>query len=298
MTTKQTAEYNAYTIFLILIAAEEAIAQTLPAFFRYCQTLKGWMTDVDGLKAAAQQSTTGVTADKNKDKMTLLELMLLLTSLVMPYADDTNNTILIDRIKAFPSAFGKIRQNDIGTFCQEILNKITPHSAALADYGVTKDLISEIQALIDSFSSKVPLTRSLIKESTVVTQNRDELFGKMFTLVNKKILESAKGFTRNGNGEFYKKITASLGVDATEPVTTTLRIKIKHTSGKHTAQKLSARIAGTDVHYTANDKGMITMKFEKGGRYDIELPLDGGDPHKVTTPLLIKGRSRTIVIEL
>jgi hypothetical protein len=298
MTAKQMVEYAAYTTFLLLIAAEDAIAKSLPAFFRYSQTLKGWMGEVDGHKAAAQQSTTGITEDKNKVKALLLEQMSLLTSLVIPFADDTNNTILLNRIKAFPTAFARTRQHEIATLCQDVIDKITPYLADLADYGVTEDQIPEIQDLINDFDGKVPTTRSLIKESTVNTGNRDELFDKMSDLVLNKILFSAKGFNRNKNGVFYKKVVAALTVDTTQAATTTLRIKFKYTTGKHASMRLAARVAGSDVHHTANEKNIITMKFDKGGLYDIEIPVEGGEPIKRTGILLVKGRSKTITIEL
>jgi hypothetical protein len=297
MTAKQTAEYAAYTTFLILISAEEAIAKSIPAFFNYCQTLRGWMGEVDAYKATAQQSTTGITEDKNKVKAALLEQMTLLTTLVQPFAADTNNTILLKRVKAFPTAFGRTRQHEIANLCQDVLDKIAPFLADLANYGVTQDLIQENQDLIDSFGGKAPTTRSLIKNNTVNTQNRDELFDKMLDLVNNKMRLSANGFKRN-NIAFYKRIIAALGVDTTQPVVTTLKIKFIHTTGKHAAQQLMARIAGSDVHHKANEKGIITMKFEKGGLHDIEIPIEGGDPIKRTGVLLTKGRSKTITIEL
>jgi hypothetical protein len=297
MTAPQTAQSAAYTAFLLLITQSEAIARKNPAFFRYTEMLRASMARVQIVNAASMQTTVGTTEDKAKSKTQLYDDMTILTNLVLPFADDNNHTVLFERVNNFATVFGRTKQAEIATLCRDIVTKVTPHLKELADYTVTPEMLQDINNLIDAYDGKVPKTRSQTKERGVNTKERDALFVKMDTLMRDKILKAAAGFKKT-DLDFYSRIIATTTVDETQTPPTVLRIHFKDAKGKRVKHANTARVDGSETVHTQNDKGDIIIKFDKGGRKDILIPVEGGEPMLFKGLLLKKGKTKTLRVTI
>lgn len=297
MTTPQIAQSAAYTAFLLLITEAEATARKIPIFFKYTETLRDLMGKAQVANAASLQKTNGTTADKGKVKAQLLDDMTLLTNLVLPYADDANETVLLERVKNFSTTFGRTKQAEIATLCRDIVGKVKDHLTALSDYGVTAEMLTNLEHLIDVFDGKVPETLSQSKERGVNTQLRDALFVKMNALMMNKILKTATGF-KQSDPDFYSRIVATTTVAETQTPPTVLRIRFVDASGKPAKHTLRASIMGFEAEHTPNEKGDIVMKFPKGGRQDIHIPIEGGAPIVFKGLMLRKGKTKTLRVTL
>lgn len=297
MTTPQIAQSAAYTAFLLLITEAEATARKIPIFFKYTETLRDLMGKAQVANAASLQKTNGTTADKGKVKAQVLDDMTLLTNLVLPYADDANETVLLERVKNFPTIFGRTKQAEIATLCRDIVGKVKGHLTALSDYGVTAEMLTNLDNLIDVFDGKVPETLSQSKERGVNTQLRDALFVKMNALMMNKILKTATGF-KQSDPDFYSRIVATTTVAETQTPPTVLRIHFVDASGKPAKHTLRAGIMGSDAEHAPNEKGDIVMKFPKGGRQDIHIPIEGGAPIVFKGLMLRKGKTKTLRVTL
>jgi hypothetical protein len=297
MTANQQAEKDAYVNFFSVVNTHNDIARSVPMFFKYSETLRTLFTEALVEDEASKHKTNATTEDKLKTKGLLFTNMELLTRLTLPYALDTDDTILKDRVDKFKTVFGATAQGDIATLCKDILKKMHPHLAALVVYGITTEQVEEAQGLIDAYEGKVPETRAQTKERVGHTEKRDALFAKMFALVQDRILNSVEAFKKD-NADFYTRITNALAIAQTQTKPTILRIKFKNTSGKRFAQALTARIVGNEAVHTANDKGEIVMKFDKGGYHDIEIPLEGGESIKLPRLRTVKGKTKTVTVEI
>jgi hypothetical protein len=297
MTTPQIAQSAAYTAFLLLTTEAEATTRKIPIFFKYTETLRDLMSKAQVANAASLQKTNGTTADKAKVKTQLLDDMTLLTDLVLPYADDANETVLSERVKNFSTIFGRTKQAEIATLCRDIVGKVRGHLTALSDYGVTAEMLTNLEHLIDVFDGKVPETLSQSKERGVNTQLRDALFVKMNALMMNKILKTATGF-KQSDPDFYSRIVATTTVAETQTPPTVLRIRFVDASGKPAKHTLRASIMGSDAEHTPNEKGDIVMKFAKGGRQDIHIPIEGGAPIVFKGLMLRKGKTKTLRVTL
>lgn len=297
MTANQQAEKDAYVNFFSVIDTHNAIARSVPMFFKYSETLRTWFTEALVEDAASKHKTNATTEDKLKTKGALFTTMELLTRLTLPYALDTDDTILKDRVDKFKTTFNNTPQGDIAAFCKDILKKMQPHSAALIEYGITTDQVEEAQALIDTYEGKVPETRAQTKERVGHTEKRAALFAKMLDLVGNRILNSLEAFKKD-NADFYTRITNALAIAQTQTKPTILRIKLKNTSGRRFAHTFRTLIAGNEAVYTANEKGDIVMRLNKGGLHDIEIPMEGGEPIKLPKLRIVKGKTKTVTVEI
>ena len=297
MTAKQSAASVANTSFFLLIAENDALARTVPAFYRHIESAKGLLKAGKSADALAKQSTKEITVDKLATQKQLSVKMTNLTKLTWSFADDTQNESLAKQLKAFPKAFVNTRQHEIVTLCQDVLDKIKPHLKGLRDYAVTEDMTQEAQGLIDSFEVKVPATRSKAKEKKVGTSDRDEAFGKMSVVTTQKILTLAVAF-KESSPTFYKKIVATLTPDATVLPPTQLKVLFKNASGKHALAATTVRTSHHETPQTPNEKGVVTLKFPKGGRYDVWMPIAGGEPILYKDVLVRKNKTTRLVIEI
>ncbi len=297
MTANQQAEKDAYVNFFSVIDTYDGIARSVPMFYKYSETLRTLYAEALVENEASQHKTNATTEDKLKTKGLLFTNMELLTRLTLPYAMDTDDTILKNRVDKFKTVFGATPQGDIGTLCKDILKKMQPHLTALIDYGVTPGKVQETQGLIDTYEGKVPETRAQTKERVGHTEKRDALFGKMLALVQDRILNSVEAF-RTDNADFYTRITKALAIAQTQSKPTLLRIKSGNKSGQRLAQALTAHLGGSEAVYIANDKGDIVIKFDKGGYHDIEIPLGDGESIKLSRIRIVKGKTKTVTVNI
>ena len=297
MTAVQSAQYTALTSFLIVVADNDALTQLIPAFYRQTQSLRSLMAQTKTAEAQSKENTTGLTQDKLAVKAQLFDSMNKLATLASAYAAETNNVILANRVKKFAAAFGDVRQNDIAALCQDVLDKTQLHLVGLADYGVTSETFSTCQTLIDTYEEKVPAARSQTKWKKVNTQARADLFEQMMDLMNNRILKTAVAF-QTTHPAFYNQLIAAATVATPSVSHTQVKIKIDNTSNKHTANMLMVRLANSDVHHKANEKGEITIRLSKSGRQDIEVFPEGGDPILVQGIVAKKGKTTRITLSI
>jgi hypothetical protein len=300
MTAKQSAQYDAYTAFLVFIDANISTAQTVPAFYRTTQLLKTLLVQAKAANTIAKQNTTGITKDKNQSKDKLYDKMSFLTDIVSAFASEKNDNVLSQRVKNFASTFGSTKQNAIGDLCRDIVDKIKPYLPQLAECAITQADLDDITDLINTFDSKVPNTRSKLKTKKVGTSERDEMFDEMEDLMDNKILKFGKAFQKD-NLTFYNQIKAHSEAVETLTKPTLIKLIVKNTTDTRNilgTPPLTARIEGSDTHHTANDKGIILVKAPKGGLYNIEIPMEGSNPVKLENLKAKKGRTVSVKVDV
>ncbi len=295
MTAPQSAQYTANNAFLLLVDTNEATARKVPVFFKHTQTLRLNMARAKAEDTASQKDTKGMTKDKNQIKSDLLERMTDLTDMVSGFASEKKDNVLANRVNNFHNVFARTRQNNIATLCRGILDDVAPFVPDLVDYTITAETLQDLYDLIDVYDGKVPETRTKVKEKTVNTTNRDDIFDLMTDLMENKILKVAVGFKKN-DLDFYNKLIAAAAVDATTTKPALIKVVLKNETGTRDLKTMMARSLDNDKHLTANTKGVITFKFAKGGLKDIEVPIEGGEPIKLTGIMTKNGKTKRIVV--
>ncbi len=297
MTAPQSAQYTANKAFLLLVDTNEATAQKVPVFFKHTQTLRLNMARAKAEDTASQKDTKGLTKDKNQIKSELLGLMTDLTDMVSAFASEKNNNVLANHVNNFTTVFARTRQNDIATLCRGILDAVKPFLPDLVDYTITAEMLQDMYDLIDVYEGKVPETRTKVKEKTVNTTNRDDIFDLMTDLMDNKILKVAVGFKKI-DLDFYNKLIAAAASDASTTKPALIKVVLKNETGTRDLKTMMARSMDSDKHLTPNKKGVITFKFAKGGLKDIEVPVEGGESIKLTGILTKNGQTKRIVVSV
>ena len=293
MTAPQAAQVTANNSFLLLITNNDTLSRSVPIFFKYTQTLRAYMAEAKTADAASKESTTGMTLDKVQIKTSIYEQTVILTTIVSAFADDSNNSTLSERVKNFPSVFKKTRQNDLSALCKDILDKVRPFLPELKDYNITAEMLQEIQDLIDLYDDKVPETRTKVKEKSAILIDRNIVFDLMTDLMTNKILKVAVAFKKD-NLTFYNKLVAAAGIDGN--ALTQIVIVLKNETGTRDLQAMKARSLDSKTHLTPNAKGEIAFTFAKGGLKNIEVPIEGGEPIKLSNIKALKGKTKRIIV--
>lgn len=125
---------------------------------------------------------TGVASEKAIKRAAMSEKALYIANRLESYARVSENTELLSSIHFTATDMDKARDTNIVGICDLVLSKANTYSAELADYDVSAEMITDLEAAITSYTSvitKPQTTRALLKNATQniakYTKEADEL---------------------------------------------------------------------------------------------------------------------------
>ena len=297
MTAKQSVQLKAYNSLVILTDNNEATAKTVLPYFNNVQVLKGLLAQAKLADAQSKQDTKGITETKQQIKAELREEMNTFADIISGFAADTNNLALGRYVDNFRSTFSQTREQEISILCEDVLTQARVYLPELTTYTVTEATCQYLQHLIDAYDGKVPQTRNKQTEKTLGTQNRADVFDKITSLVEDKLLKIAAAFKKD-NLDFYNQITATTTVAKTATSPTQVKVKFQPISGKHSPYGMIAQAEGSDTPQSSNHRGEVLLKFARGGFKNIEIPLIGQETIKFPNVRVRRGKTTVITVPI
>jgi hypothetical protein len=151
-----------------------------------------------------QQGTdkTGITKDKEVVKENLVELAATTASGIRSYAADVNNRELEETVKLSQSKLDSLAEVKLINTCEVIHTQGTKNVAALAEYGVTAAVLTELKTLTDKYKAMQPNTRLAINTGSLAT-------GRLRTLITatgnllKRQLDTKMPQYKKSHSDFY-----------------------------------------------------------------------------------------------
>lgn len=131
--------------------------------------------------------TTGITTDKTAKRNSMTEKTLFMINRLQSYANVVNNPELLESIKYTASDLKKSRDTDVIGICNTVVAKANANAAAIATYGVTAAMITELQAAITAYSATLAKPKAAKSQTKTATENLSKLFKEADELLVKRL---------------------------------------------------------------------------------------------------------------
>ena len=220
--------------------------------------------------------TTGITTDKTAKRNSMTEKTLFMINRLQSYANVVNNPELLESIKYTASDLKKSRDTDVIGICNTVLAKANANAAAIATYGVTAAMITELQAAITAYSATLAKPKAAKSQTKTATENLTKLFKEADELLVKRLDLDIELF-KTSKPEFYSQYkTARIIIPTGGGATSVLGSVNLAGSGeplKGVSFTFVAETNGMMKAATANDTAKpIVKKSADKGKFRATLP--------------------------
>ena len=160
-------------------------------------------------KAAQEQDAAQVFIGESKAQLKRLiaEKMDILDDTVESYAADTENAELLSAVSNSMSDYYKLPNEVFETKVKNVIETMEAHIEAMADYGMTQQMIEDVKLQFNEFEEKSGKPSTYRIASRIATQDLEGLF-KDATTVTEKLDKVMKRFKRS-NASFYNGYLAA-----------------------------------------------------------------------------------------
>jgi hypothetical protein len=272
MNAQQEAKLQMYRAVENYCDANAAIIGTNAAFMAAFGDFKAKIAAIIITAQADDVPITGITADKNALKQALCGQAADLASIINAYAATVGNNTLRQQVDFSASALLKTREDLLAPRCQNIHDAGTANLAALADYGVTNQMLTALQTAIDAYAAATPKSRTAINERKTTTANLAAQFKETDGLLETRMDKIVVAFKTN-DPDFVRTYEAARRL--VKPPTTTTQLK-----GIVTDQADGKPIKGASITAAPDEPDItnppITVTTDADGAYLIK-PIIVGD---------------------
>ncbi|RIJ45332.1 hypothetical protein D1614_23370 [Maribellus luteus] len=121
-------------------------------------------------------NSKAVTADKALVLNNLIEKALIPSGILQAYAAITGDTKLLGKVKLTKTDVDRARETDVEALIAPVINEARNQLANLADYGLTEDMIVELETSLDDFKALIGQPRTVRNQAFAAMTLLDELF--------------------------------------------------------------------------------------------------------------------------
>ena len=131
--------------------------------------------------------TTGITTDKTTKRNSMTDKALFMINRMQSYANVVTNPELLENIKYSSSDLKKKRDSDVIGICNIVTAKANANVTALATYGVTAAMITELQAAITAYMAVLAKPKVAKSQTKTATENLAKLFKEADDILNQRL---------------------------------------------------------------------------------------------------------------
>ena len=131
--------------------------------------------------------TTGITTDKTTKRTSMTDKALFIINRMQSYANVVTNPELLENIKYSASDLKKKRDSDVIGICNIVTAKANANVTALATYGVTAAMITELQAAITAYMAVLAKPKVAKSQTKTATENLAKLFKEADDILNQRL---------------------------------------------------------------------------------------------------------------
>lgn len=156
--------------------------------------IKDKSQEIDGLES--------VTELKDKLKGMVVIKISGLSGTLQSYAYDVGKEDFAKTVKATKSDLNAMKERELLIFSNMAIEKATEKVGELADFGVSSEMLTEIQTTVDEFGALIGQPRTIRNTKFIALDTIEELFAECRILLNKKMDNNMLMFREN-NPEFH-----------------------------------------------------------------------------------------------
>ena len=186
---------------------EANLYSAIPVIMKYKNDL---VSVIANIKAAAKDQDAAqmfIGQSQKQLKRLISEKMDILDDTAEAYATDTEKIELLAVVSNSMSDYYKLPNEAFETKVKSMIELIETHVKAMADYGMTQEMINDVKLHFDLFAEQRGKPRAYKIASRIATQDLEELFKKV-TTITRKLDNVMKRFKRS-NVSFYNGYLAA-----------------------------------------------------------------------------------------
>jgi len=312
MTSEQESRLSMFMAVRDFLTANATITATLPNYAGYFTAVQNGVTSIQAIREQQEFDKTGITANKNQLKTTLISQAMDVSRKVVAYALYVNNTVLLNEVKYSETDLKKSADTILKDKCQVIYDRANTNLAALATYGITAAILTSLQTAITNYNAAIPKPRLGINDKKQATAQLAVLLDTVDSNLLK--IDSLAEIVRLTQVNFYngyknarRIVETGIGSLALrgsaietqngEPVTNAT-FTFNHNGGTLKTAMASSSLDGngTIVKKTAA-KGNFNIKSMPEGTYSVTVTKPGYKD-KVVTVSVTNGELCDLVVEM
>jgi hypothetical protein len=309
MTSEQESRFSMQLVARDFLTANATITATLPNYAGFFTAVTTGITQIQSIREQQEFDKTGIALNKTQLKTNLIALAIDVSRKVVAYATIVNNTVLLKEVKYTESELKKSADTILKDRCQVIYDRANANLAALATYGVTAVILTNLLNTLNSYNTSIPKPRLGIADKKLATEQLaillksvDDNFAKIDALVEivrvtqanfyseyknaRKVVETGVGslsvkgkITDSVSGVGLKGATITFAVDAsakTAMAVSYLAIKVKKSAemGGFNIKSLSEGSYNVTISKPGYNDAVVTVYVTNGELSVVDVQLE------------------------
>jgi hypothetical protein len=168
--------------------ANPSIITTFAALETARLSFKSRIANIRATDLIATNKLTGVAEDKKALRLSLVDSCIQYSASICAFAANNNNNTLYNEVYKPESVTERLRDDQLPTYSQILVDRLNANLAGLAEYGITAGTITNFQSLIDSYNAISQTPRSAIATRKAAIANLKVQFKEVATFL-KKVLD-------------------------------------------------------------------------------------------------------------
>ena len=308
-----TNQEDKFSMYYVVKNTCEKYQTTWTANAVFAATYNLWVAKIPLIEAnrdAQILETTGITTDKIAKRSNMTDKALFMINRLQSYANVVNNPELLDSIKYSASDLKKSRDTDVVGICNTVLAKANTNAAAIATYGVTAAMLTELQAAITSYSVTLAKPIAAKSQTKTATENITKLFKEADELLTKRLDLDIELF-KTSKPDFYSQYKTARIIISTGTRTTSVMGNVISALGAEPLKgvtfsftlensgvlKSATAVKEKPIVKKSADKGSFRIPSLPEGSYNVLVKKIGFKDQTLTINVA-KGETTNLKVEL
>lgn len=209
MNKTQTAQLASNKLIVKETTTDPEGLAMVPKFAKGITRLSEINTEIDSFGIDQEKDLTGITIDKEKTMLSLMDYTIEVAGAEHSYAHETGNHTLMSRVDYESSAIKHLTQPELLTVSGIILEEALKIPAEkLSDEGVSAEDLTTLKELIAIFNDVKSSPKEALIDRSGVTEKLRDLFAEARGIIKNSLDKLAPQYKRKAP-EFYRRYKAA-----------------------------------------------------------------------------------------
>jgi hypothetical protein len=169
---------------LKLMELNQSLWQNNAAIVAAYNELCDLVDQINAYLKSVNNGNSGLAASKQNLQNALIEQAFELASVLLAFANRTNNAVLRSKIDFPISHLKGMRESELGTECQGILELVRNNQQAMTESGIANEKIDSFDELTNQYMQELPNHRLSVSQSKAINEKIKTLMTQALALTS------------------------------------------------------------------------------------------------------------------
>jgi len=308
MTISQERKLSMYYSVKDFLMVNATIVNTLPNFGAFNTLFNGYISQIEAIRKLQEADKTGIAKNKLSLKDDLVAKAVDVARKVSGYAAVTNNMVLAAEVDYTESSLNRSADTILRDKAQVIYDRANSNLAALASYGVTAAVLTNLQLAITAYASNFAKPKQGINDKKQATLSLADLF-KLADAVLTEKMDKIVEVVRASQPVFYTGYSNARTIGNIGFKKLALKTLVKDAKGDVVGKANALLLSANDLKALnkatspkpvlkkkTSDLGQFRVKSLASGSYVLQINKPGYKPAEVTVNIVDGETSEVVVV--